>query len=84
MEQNILTAVYTILGIGAIIGGIKGVDWLIGLKYKSKDDCEKCRNNIFERLNYDSTTLTRIETKVDLIMKNFNLKSIEDIHERKL
>ena len=84
MEQNIIHALCTILAIATLAGAFKGIDWLIGLKYKSKDDCEKCRNNIFERLNYDSTTLTRIETKVDLIMKNFNLKPIEDIHERKL
>ena len=46
MENNLIQSVYTILGVAAIIGAFKGIDWLISLKYKTKDDCEKCRNKI--------------------------------------
>lgn len=78
MENNLIQAVYTILGIAAIIGAFKGIDWLIGLKYKTKDECENCRSKIFESLNFDKNSLTRLETKVDLLLENFNLKAKED------
>ena len=38
MENNLIHAVYTILGVAAIIGAFKGIDWLISLKYKTKED----------------------------------------------
>ncbi len=81
MEHNITHAVYAIIGIATIIGAFKGVDWLISLKYKTKDECEQCRGAIYESLKYDSKALTRIETKVDLLMENFNLKPKEEHNE---
>lgn len=83
MENNIavLYGVYAVFGIAALIGAFKGIDWAISLKYKTKDECEQCRNDIFKKLNNDTTTLTRIETKVDLLMEAFNLKPKEEHHE---
>lgn len=78
MENNLIHAVYTILGVAAIIGAFKGIDWLISLKYKTKDECEICRSKIFESLNFDQKSLARLETKVDLLLENFNLKTKED------
>lgn len=78
MENNLIHAVYTILGVAAIIGAFKGIDWLISLKYKTKDECENCRSKIFESLNFDQKSLARLETKVDLLLENFNLKAKED------
>lgn len=78
MENNLIHAVYTIIGIAAIIGAFKGIDWLISLKYKTKDECENCRSKIFESLNFDKNSLVRLETKVDLLLENFNLKAKED------
>lgn len=78
MENNLIQAVYTILGIAAIIGAFKGIDWLIGLKYKTKDECENCRSKIFENLNFDKNSLARLETKVDLLLEKFELKPKED------
>lgn len=78
MENNLIHAVYTILGLAAIIGAFKGIDWLISLKYKTKDECENCRSKIFESLNFDQKSLARLETKVDLLLENFNLKAKED------
>lgn len=79
MENNyLIQAVYTILGIAAIIGAFKGIDWLISLKYKTKDDCEKCRNKIFDSLNFDKNSLARLETKVDLLLEKFELKPKEE------
>lgn len=78
MENNLIHAVYTIIGLAAIIGAFKGIDWLISLKYKTKDECENCRSKIFESLNFDKNSLARLETKVDLLLENFNLKAKED------
>ena len=78
MENNLIQSVYTILGIAAIIGAFKGIDWLICLKYKTKDDCEKCRNKIIESITFDKESLARLETKVDLLLEKFELKPKED------
>lgn len=78
MENNLIHAVYTILGVAAIIGAFKGIDWLISLKYKTKDECENCREKIFDSLNFDKNSLTRLETKVDLLLKKFDLTIKED------
>lgn len=78
MENNLFYAVYTIIGLATIIGAFKGIDWLISLKYKTKDECENCRSKIFESLNFDKNSLVRLETKVDLLLENFNLKAKED------
>ena len=74
MENNLIHALYSILGVAAIIGGFKGIDWLIGLKYKTKDECEHCRSKIFESINFDKNSLARLETKVDLLLEKFELK----------
>jgi hypothetical protein len=78
MENNLIQSVYTILGVAAIIGAFKGIDWLISLKYKTKDDCEKCRNKIIESITFDKESLARLETKVDLLLEKFELKPKED------
>lgn len=78
MENNLIQSVYTILGVAAIIGAFKGIDWLISLKYKTKDDCEKCRNKIVESITFDKESLARLETKVDLLLEKFELKPKED------
>ena len=74
MENNLIHALYSILGVAAIIGSFKGIDWLIGLKYKTKDECEHCRSKIFESINFDKNSLARLETKVDLLLEKFELK----------
>ena len=78
MENNLIQSVYIILGVAAIIGAFKGIDWLISLKYKTKDDCEKCRNKIIESITFDKESLARLETKVDLLLEKFELKPKED------
>lgn len=78
MENNLLHAIYTILGVATIIAAFKGMDWLISLKYKTKDDCERCRSKIFESINFDKNSLARLETKVDLLLEKFELKPREE------
>lgn len=71
--QNLINGV--LIG-GSIIGAVaifKAVDWLIGLKYMTKDDCAFCRQKVETKQNNEDIKLTRIETKVDLIIGAFNI-----------
>lgn len=71
--QNLINGV--LIG-GSIIGAVaifKAVDWLIGLKYMTKDDCSLCRQKVETKQNNEDIKLTRIETKVDLIIGAFNI-----------
>ena len=71
--QNIINGVA--IG-GSIIGAVavfKAVDWLIGLKYMTKDSCASCRTKVEAKQNDENIKLTRIETKVDLIIGAFNI-----------
>lgn len=70
MEANIL---YILAGLVSIVGAFKAVDWLISTKYKTKDDCEKCRSNIFDVVNKDRELLVRVDTKMDLVLKQLKI-----------
>lgn len=60
---------YSILSLGALFTAFKSIDWLISLKYRTKDECEQCRNTIYETLNKDRDLLVRLETKMDLVLE---------------
>ena len=64
-----LNIAYIVIGIGAIIGAFKSIDWLISTKYRTKDDCEKCRNTIFDVINKDRDLLMRLDAKMDMILE---------------
>ena len=64
-----LNITYIIIGIGAIIGAFKSIDWLISTKYRTKDDCEKCRHTIFDVINKDRDLLMRLDAKMDMILE---------------
>lgn len=70
MDNSIL---YIVGGLVTVIGGFKACDWLISLKYKTKDDCEKCRNTLFDIINKDRNLLTRVDTKMDLILEHMKI-----------
>lgn len=72
--MDIANGAYAIVAIGTIVGGIKSIDWLISTKYKTKNECESCRSAIYQRINSDRDLLVSIDTKMDLVMENFNLK----------
>lgn len=69
--DNIL--LYIVGAVAGIIGAFKACDWLISLKYKTKDDCERCRNSIFETVNKDRELLTRVDAKLDLLLKHMKI-----------
>ena len=71
MDNNII--LYVLGGIAAIVGGFKACDWLISLKYKTKDDCENCRKAIFDVVNNDRDLLTRLDAKMDLLLKHMKI-----------
>ena len=45
----------------------------ISLKYMTKDSCATCRTKVEAKQNDENIKLTRIETKVDLIIGAFNI-----------
>ena len=77
MDYNSATHIMSFMGLGAgltvvgIIALFKVADWLIGLKYKSKDECSKTRHEWAEKMQHDYASRESLE----------NLK--EDMHEIK-
>ena len=69
MALNSEIIFYSLTTIGALIGAFKSIDWLISSKYRTKDDCEKCRNSIYETLNKDRDLLVRLDAKMDLVLE---------------
>ena len=78
MDMTLATHIMSFMGLGAgftIVGVIalfKVADWLIGLKYKSKDECSKTRHEWAEKMQHDYASRESLE----------NLK--EDMHEIKI
>ena len=57
------------MALGAVIGAFKSVDWLISIKYRTKEECEICRNVIYETINKDRDLLVRLDAKMDLVLE---------------
>lgn len=71
--QDIINGV--VIG-GGVVGAVaifKAVDWLISLKYMTKDNCAICRSVVEKKQNNEDIKLTRIETKVDLLIGAFDI-----------
>lgn len=66
---------FGLLGVAAIVGIFKTIDWLINQKYVSHEKCEKCRSEIYKTIATDHTLLTGLDSKVDLILKALDLKA---------
>ena len=77
MDYNSATHIMSFMGLGAgltvvsIIALFKVADWLIGLKYKSKDECSQTRHEWSAKIQHDYASRESLE----------NLK--EDMHEIK-
>lgn len=78
MDITLATHIMSFMGLGAgltvvgIIALFKVADWLISLKYKSKDECSKTRHEWAEKMQHDYASRESLE----------NLK--EDMHEIKI
>lgn len=79
--ENLSFLVQTIIGFGALGAGFKGADWLISLKYMTKDDCNKCRAKINHEHSTDVERLTRIETKMDMLLQYNQPINHDDRHK---
>ena len=69
--DNLIYGFYALLGISIMAGAFKGIDWLISLKYMTKDNCSICRQEVAEKQSSENVKLTRIETKVDMLLKRW-------------
>ena len=69
--DNFIVSVYSLLGIAAFIGGFKAIDWLISLKYISRQECNLCMSDLVQKQSSESVKLTRIETKVDMLLERW-------------
>lgn len=77
MIEHASNGLFALLGIGGIALAVKAIDWLISLKYKTKDDCEVCRKEIKETEQNNHDLLISLNTKVDLLLSGKHIK-IED------
>lgn len=77
MIEHASNGLFALLGIGGIALAVKAIDWLISLKYKTKDDCEICRKEIKETEQNNHDLLISLNTKVDLLLSGKHIK-IED------
>ena len=66
-ENSIVLCVFVFLG--GIVAFFKSIDWLISTKYRTKDECEKCRKVIFEAINKDRDLLVRLDAKMDIVLR---------------
>ena len=69
MALNIDIIFYSLITIGTLIGAFKSIDWLISTKYRTKDECEVCRNVIYDAINKDRDLLVRLDAKMDLVLE---------------
>lgn len=67
--ENLTGLFYTIIGFGTLAGAFKGIDWLISLKYMTKDNCNTCRAEVAQKQSIENEKLARIETKVDMLLE---------------
>ena len=67
--ENLTGIFYTIVGLGTVAGAFKGIDWLISLKYMTKDNCSTCRQEVQKAQSVENEKLARIETKVDMLLE---------------
>ena len=67
--ENLSGIFYTLIGLGTVAGAFKGIDWLISLKYMTKDNCNTCRAEVAQKQSVENEKLARIETKVDMLLE---------------
>lgn len=67
--ENLVNVFYLIIGLGTFATAFKAIDWLISLKYVSKDICNICREELIRKQGVEDVKLTRIETKVDMLLE---------------
>lgn len=69
MAVEYILTFYVFVGLVSLVAAFKSIDWLISIKYRTKDECEICRNVIFETINKDRDLLVRLDAKMDLVLE---------------
>jgi len=69
MAVEYILIFYVFVGLVSLVAAFKSIDWLISIKYRTKDECEMCRNVIFEAINKDRDLLVRLDAKMDLVLE---------------
>lgn len=75
--ENLTILIQTIIGFAALGAGFKAADWLISLKYMTKEDCTACRSKVEEKHNCEIERLVRMETKMDMLLGYTNINNKE-------
>ena len=73
-NQIIIYAIgfFVLLGIGAIIGALRLLDWFVSLKYVTHKKCEHCRAEIYKSVALDHDLLQKLNTKMDLVLEKLD------------
>ena len=55
---HIITAVLALLGMGVIVGALKGIDWLISQKYQTISKCNECNLALNAKIDSNKAIVT--------------------------
>lgn len=55
---HIIIAVFALLGMGVIVGSLKGIDWLISQKYQTISKCNECNLAINTKIDSNKAVVT--------------------------
>ena len=55
---HIIIAVLALLGMGVIVGSLKGIDWLISQKYQTISKCNECNLAINTKIDSNKAVVT--------------------------
>lgn len=55
---HIIIAIFALLGMGVIVGSLKGIDWLISQKYQTISKCNECNLAINTKIDSNKALVT--------------------------
>ena len=55
---HIIIAVLALMGMGVIVGALKGIDWLISQKYQTISKCNECNLAINTKIDSNKAVVT--------------------------
>ena len=55
---HIIIAIFALMGMGVIVGALKGIDWLISQKYQTISKCNECNLAINTKIDSNKAVVT--------------------------
>ena len=55
---HIIIAIFALMGMGVIVGALKGIDWLISQKYQTISKCNECNLAINTKIESNKAVVT--------------------------